>query len=316
VYPKSDRLQDAQRSYIIDFYRKYTSRLYSNDGFDPKVGYKKYIDEESLINYVLISELGKNPDAYLFSTYMYKDRDDVDGRIKFGPLWDFDLCFGNAFWQNGHIIDEWQFDFPSNNRLHLRRLFQDTELVDRLADRWFELRAQFLHTDSLHQMIDDYVSQNEAAINRNYYLWPVIDKDVFTPVYQVSSYEEEIQYVKDWISIRADWMDDNIEDIYYPVQEFATYNETVASNTGELKVYPNPVDDHFFMDIALENAGELRVILIDVGGRMIDEIVNTQVAPGNYHLGWFDDNQLAPGYYMLFIKLDNRAIETVPLIKK
>ena len=38
----------------------------------------------------------KNIDGYRLSTYMYKDRDDNDGKLTMGPFWDYNLGFGNS----------------------------------------------------------------------------------------------------------------------------------------------------------------------------------------------------------------------------
>jgi len=69
VYPKDKNIQDEQETYIRDFLAEYDEILFSNDGLDPVGGYKKYIDEASLIDYVIVSELAKNADSYRYSTY-------------------------------------------------------------------------------------------------------------------------------------------------------------------------------------------------------------------------------------------------------
>jgi len=54
------------------------------------------VDVESLAKYFLINELAVNPDAYSSSFYWYKDG--VDDKLHAGPVWDFDLAFGNRNW--------------------------------------------------------------------------------------------------------------------------------------------------------------------------------------------------------------------------
>lgn len=55
------------------------------------------IDVESFVRYFLISEFAVNPDAYVTSWHMYKDG--AGDKIHAGPVWDFDLAFGNELWQ-------------------------------------------------------------------------------------------------------------------------------------------------------------------------------------------------------------------------
>lgn len=54
----------------------------------------KYMDMESLAKWYIVNELTMNVDSNLHcSCYMYKD---AGGKLKMGPLWDFDLAFGNG----------------------------------------------------------------------------------------------------------------------------------------------------------------------------------------------------------------------------
>ncbi len=50
------------------------------------------------IDFMLVNEIGKNVDGYIFSTYLYKEKDKQGqlGKLVMGPLWDFNLAFGNV----------------------------------------------------------------------------------------------------------------------------------------------------------------------------------------------------------------------------
>jgi hypothetical protein len=60
-------------------------------------------------------------DTTRLSTYFYKERDSKGGKIKMGPVWDYNLSFGNADYYNGNNSSGWIFnivnDIPDN--LHL-----------------------------------------------------------------------------------------------------------------------------------------------------------------------------------------------------
>jgi spore coat protein CotH len=66
----------------------------NNNGINPDTNKKleDYIDIDSFAKYILVQELTKNSDAYISSTYMYKDKD--DDKIYAGALWDFDTAYG------------------------------------------------------------------------------------------------------------------------------------------------------------------------------------------------------------------------------
>lgn len=311
VYPKEKNIQDEQETYIRDFLAEYDDVLFSNDGLDPNIGYKKYIDEASLIDYVIVSELAKNADSYRYSTYFYKDKDDRDPRIKFGPLWDFDLGFGNTTFQDGHKTDGWQFEFAGSNKFNIKRLFEDPELVDDFQERWFELRQSFLHTDSIFARIDELTNEYSAAIERNYKVWPVIDEIIFFQEgYVADSYKEEIDGLKNWIQGRADWIDANINEIYYPISDFTSIDDIIAYNSNQFSsvIYPNPIKDHFIMDLNMPKSGLLAVEIIDITGKIVSIIEPTQVDKGNYKVIWKKDSeQIKPGLHILNLKLNNES---------
>ena len=57
--------------------------------------YKQYIDTNSWIDYLIHQEISKNIDGNMkSSTFLYKLPN--DDKIYMGPLWDFDLAYGNA----------------------------------------------------------------------------------------------------------------------------------------------------------------------------------------------------------------------------
>jgi hypothetical protein len=280
VYPKAKNIQDAQTEYITGFIDKYEKTLYSNNGLDPEIGYKKYIDIPSFIDYTLISEFAKNCDAYLYSSYMYKDRDDVNPKLHYGPLWDFDLCFGNAYWQHGAKINEWQFDFSMNKQYNHKRLFEDPGLVDLFQKRWFELRKTCLHPDSIINMIDNQVYRLKGPIERNYQVWPVITKPLFFDVYKVNNYEEEILYIKQWIDKRSKWIDENIASIYYPVTHYESDISIPISEHIIPKIFPNPFTNEITIELKPYDNQNISAHLISVDGKVLEVIPSIYFEPG------------------------------------
>ena len=64
------------------------------DNFKDEAGYRNYIDVDSFIDWYLINEIGKSVDAYGYASVFFSY---VPGdKIKMGPIWDFDLSYGNA----------------------------------------------------------------------------------------------------------------------------------------------------------------------------------------------------------------------------
>jgi hypothetical protein len=85
-------------------------------------------------------EATKNIDGYWFSQFLHKDR---GGKIKMGPVWDWDLSFGNAFYHDGYRTDGWRWEkIRGPHYRWFDRLFQDADFLQRYIDRWAELRTE------------------------------------------------------------------------------------------------------------------------------------------------------------------------------
>lgn len=87
----------AQTEYIRSFMQDMEDAIYSDDGYNEKgKHYSEYLDTESIALGYLIQEITENPDGAQTSFYFWKDSDLTgDGKLHYGPPWDFDLAFGN-----------------------------------------------------------------------------------------------------------------------------------------------------------------------------------------------------------------------------
>jgi spore coat protein CotH len=94
--PKSEDIVSEQQQYIQQFIASFENVLAGDNFKDPVDGYAKYIDVDSFIDYFIINEVTKNVDAYRLSTFLHKQRDSDGGKLVMGPIWDYNLGFGNA----------------------------------------------------------------------------------------------------------------------------------------------------------------------------------------------------------------------------
>ena len=308
LYPKSDLITENQNNYINNFLNEYQSITDSPYFLDNQSGYKKYIDEQSLIDYIIVNELSKNCDAYYLSTFLYKDRDDRDGRLKYGPLWDYDLAFGNANYQNGQLINGWQFE--ENDYLNITKYLRDTSLVNQLAGKWYQLRSTgYLNTDSLMFLIDSLVLYIREPLARNNDIWRTIGKDIFFFQDELSvgqTYDEEITIMKNWLLERIEWIDNHISDLHY---DFVGVEPMYTENFMNIKVYPNPFKENLFIEISADNTEKCIIQLFDQFGRTVyseqsslHERYNEIEIEGN-NLG-----NLKNGIYLILIKNKNQTI--------
>ncbi|MBK7632864.1 MAG: CotH kinase family protein [Saprospiraceae bacterium] len=71
-YPKADDISYEQRNYIRNHMNTVENSIAGQDFKDPQKGYRKYIDTQSLMDFIIINEISKNPDAYRLSTFFIK----------------------------------------------------------------------------------------------------------------------------------------------------------------------------------------------------------------------------------------------------
>ena len=196
VYPKASEIMPEQAEYIHAYVDSFENVLHDYNFDHPINGYRKFIDEETFIDFMLVNEMSTNYDSYGRSTFMYKEKITDDGKLKIGPPWDYDrgfCCVEDWVWEETHPY----WPFPDWWTI----LNSDTSYTNRVWCRWNELRSStwsdeaFMgHIDSLH----GYLA--EAGI-RNYDRWPELG---------VSDWNSTVIDLKNRLQERLNWMDTHI----------------------------------------------------------------------------------------------------------
>ena len=124
---------DANYEYVVDFVRKAENALYSGDFKNLNTGWQAYFDIESFTEWYVIQEIAKNTDSGLMnslytSCYMNLKH---GGKLKMGPLWDFDIAFGGAWYMDSRPEGFWV-----KNTEWFSRLFEDPVFVAKVKERF------------------------------------------------------------------------------------------------------------------------------------------------------------------------------------
>jgi hypothetical protein len=317
VYPKEDSIQPEQIAYFNNYMKSYDSIFTTNKFINP--GFRKYLDDTTLVDFLIMNEISKNCDAYLYSTYCYKDREDRDNRVKFGPLWDFDFAFGNTRWQNGHLTAGWQWDETQNQRLGIRRLLQDTVLVNFLQDRWFTLRESILSDEYIFENIDSMVNYINEVRVRNYKIWPIIDKPLYWAnyAYVVPTYDDEIATLKNWIATRTAWMDENMDKLEgrYPLKVYSSIETYAEVNSIDCYVYPNPFADQLTLEINSDEPSEINIEISNILGQQSYFSDLGTITSEKFSLVGEQFSEMPTGVYFLRIYTNNKLNKTIKIIK-
>jgi hypothetical protein len=219
--PEYDELNPIQASYMEDFVTDFEQATWGPQFDDPNLGFDQYIDRTSFYDFFILQELGRTVDGYRSSSFMHKDKNSGawNGKLVAGPMWDFNLSYGNADYCDAELTTGWQYNFDevcnftSAIPFWWEKLLQSTSYRNGLRCRWEQLRQGPLHTDTIHQWIDSMVNYLSEARIRNFQEWPIIGVYVNWNAFVGATYEEDVTYLKNYIAQRALWMDANIPGI-------------------------------------------------------------------------------------------------------
>lgn len=176
-YPESATFT-SQDSSVIRFFSEADSVLFSATFADFIEGWRHYLDEPSWIDWYLINEIAKNNDAIFFSScYMHSGE---DGKIVMGPVWDFDLAFGNSAFNDTDKPQGWHVRTEN----WYARLFEDPAFAAAVKERfeWF-----YDHQDDYYRFL------RSSAEN----LQPHVQN-------------ENVETLIQWLEERINWMKNNL----------------------------------------------------------------------------------------------------------
>jgi hypothetical protein len=262
-YPKNSQLEDGQKDYIKTYMDRFEDAVFSDD-FTNGQGehFSQLADMETFADFLLINELSKNSDGYKLSTYIRKDNDAFDGRLKAGPIWDFDQTFGMSNVCSGDHICGWNFlqnqegcEDLTTMPLWWENFTRDPAFCDLLVQRWNAFRADALHTDSINEWIDQRVIELDGARQRNFERWQILGQIIWAEAEPVRpDYDAEIVFLKEWTQKRAEWMDRNITSIH-----------SIVTADNHVEIYPNPASD--IANVSIIPGSTVRIC--DLTGRQI-----------------------------------------------
>ena len=210
--PEADDLNAPQMEYIEGHITAFEDALAGPDFTDPELGYSPFVDVNSFVDLYLINELSKNIDGYRLSTYFYKQKDSNGGKIVMGPWWDYNLSLGNADYCEGANTEGFEVDTDcgNTNPFWWERMLEDPAYRDLTRCLWEDYRSAAWSNESIHNTIDSLAALLGEAQVREYARWPRLGEYVWPNAFVGQTYEEELDYMRDWIDDRLAWLDANI----------------------------------------------------------------------------------------------------------
>lgn len=205
--PSDEKLTQENYDYI------YKYLCLADEAITTLSGYETYIDVDSFIDWFLLHELTYNLDSCFHrSCFMYKDR---GGKLKMGPVWDFDLAFGNLYYDNPKY-DDWATVGSSNSNSYIdvnwfNYLLNDPKFRDKARARWAEVNDGLL--ECAYSAVDGNKKLLSAPAADNFAVWDTLRiANGYQPANMgnYSTYNEQVAYLRRFITNRAKWIDENL----------------------------------------------------------------------------------------------------------
>ncbi len=268
-YPKASDMNIQQKQYIQDYVTNFETALASASFDNWPNGYYPLVDLQSFADFLLINEITRNVDGYRLSSFFYKERESDGGRLHMGPVWDFNIALGNADYCNGNLTTGWAYDFnsvcPSDGAqipFWWGRLLLDDAFKSVVRSRWLEMRETIWSDAVLSAQIEGLRNELGVAASRNFETFPIQGEYVWPNPFFGNNYNEDVDYLKEWLIDRIDWLDGQFAN--FPV----SFDTVKPRSTLP---YPNPAADgvfHFYKP----NHQYYRVDVFDTIGKQVSSV--------------------------------------------
>ena len=305
-YPQPSDIVPEQEDYIIDYIDNFENIMSSDNYTDIDTGYPSIMNVSSFVDFILLQELAKNVDAYRLSTYIYKDKESVDNRLTAGPVWDFNHGYGNCDYGETWEVDNWLLEYNPEGGDQMsfwwERLWQDENFQYKASERYTELRSTIFSEEHINSIIDSSVNELGDAVDRNFSKWPILGTYVWPNYYVFETHEQEIDYLKSWISDRLEWMDSEI-------LLLKTETSIKLENFYINEAYPNPFNPYTTLSYYLPNNETVQIKIFDIMGRQVKTFVMPHQIEGYKSIKWNGtndyDQRVSSGLYLYTIQAGN-----------
>ena len=213
--------QIKQRDYIRNIVNEIDELIVGSETIDKETHDKidSLMDLKSTADYWLVQEFFINFDAYKTSSnYLYKEPGE-NGKLYWGPLWDFDLIY---FWVDNEPEKATGFNNYNPNPWLDTLRDKDPYFFDLLKVEWAKLDPIIEDVIRDGGTLDQYKERIRSSWETNYDMWLVED-------YPDLDLDELVETLREILIFRRNWFNENIENIgnaYYTVT-YTIDNEVV-----------------------------------------------------------------------------------------
>ncbi len=218
VLKSPEYASQAQVEYIAGLFNALERALRDREGVDAQTGkhYTEIIDLPSLAKKYIVEEFSRNYDANKTSQYFYKPADSQSTLIFAGPVWDYDTAYANTDRDNGRLLKPRGLTVGVSGYAYCpyKNAYQHEDFIAAVKTYYrdcFRPAIAVLLGDApgndVISSIDDMAAGIRASADMNFVRWPVFNISG-RPVKTGVDYDENIEYIKDFIRARAAYLDE------------------------------------------------------------------------------------------------------------
>lgn len=215
-YPEADErgIEEGQQDVVFDYIKEYMNAvlttLSTGDAVmfrGASVHFEDLVDVESFIDYFLVNEITVNSDSNKKSIYMHKTK---DGKLKMGPIWDFDLCMSN------YGVESTESSINMANSLHslrrsplMKNFLQKESNYQLVQQRWDEVKDYIYEVNT---ELKDYKAKLKVVAKYDALRW--YGENGFTV------FDFQYDYVRLFLLDRYDFLDKVLDKPYNEFKEY------------------------------------------------------------------------------------------------
>jgi len=244
---KTTEIAAQHYNYLVNSLNKAEDALFSENFTDTSIGYPKFFNVASVVDWYLTVEITKNFDVGEYSVFKYIDTKN-NNKITYGPIWDFDLSSGNR---------EGPIGFKAKvENTWLRRFFEDPNFEKLVKEKWVEKRAAVLST------LTSSINQNTRRVLSSAMTDQLIWEFATRP--NDKSFKDDIWFLKNWLKERIEWLDQQFSDnpiTYSPIVEDAFLStEEDKTTTSKLNASTSSDTTAFFYIVKKPTKGIVEIL--------------------------------------------------------
>ena len=164
---------------------------------------KNYIDVDSFAKTYIVHELMNMLDVDYSSFYLVKDK---DGKLKAGPLWDFDISSGNYNYNFTNPATSYSVLWAKQRNPWYNKLLEIEEFRNLVCDY---LKDNYIKICKLLNNILNETDDFKNSFERNFIKWDILEKYVWPnseELVEIHTWMGQVEWLMDWLHKSLDYV--------------------------------------------------------------------------------------------------------------